>query len=83
MDMVQGLSITDRGQQSIQAYILGKACRQLKEYEQALKYLLKAVELDPKNSRAYYELGTIYSLQDQKDKALEAYRKALNLIYGD
>jgi tetratricopeptide (TPR) repeat protein len=83
IDIVNGIKVEDKKQKAAQMFVLGNAYRQLEQYEQAEKYLLEAVELDPQNSQAFYILGRVYHLQNLKDKALEAYFTALRLIYND
>lgn len=81
IDAVKGLQASDRAQQAARAFVLGKAYSLLNEFSQAEVHLLAAVELDPEHSQAFYELGKLYHLQKQSDKALESYRKALDLVF--
>lgn len=54
----------------------GAVCVQTKRYEEALEYLTKAVELDPKNGDNYFNLGNAYLFQDNHAKAFENYVEA-------
>jgi len=48
-----------------------------KEYDRALKYILKANELKPNSSEVYAQLGMVYYQAKEYDKAIENYNKAL------
>ncbi len=61
--------------------ISGWARRQMGELEPAEKLLLEASALDPKSARALFELGKTYQAQNQTDKAMESYFKALTLVF--
>ena len=52
---------------------------ELKEYDNAILYFQKAIELDPKYSEAYYNLGTTYTNKGNLDKAIQCYKKAIEL----
>ncbi|MBC8378141.1 MAG: tetratricopeptide repeat protein [Planctomycetes bacterium] len=82
VNAVMNLRPADKRHQALRAFVLGKAYSQLKDYSGAEKYLLEAVDLDPKNSQAFYELGKVFHSQNQNEKAIELYRKSLDLIYG-
>ena len=45
----------------------------------AIKYLKKAIELDPKYTLAYYTLGRAYYYNGEYDKAIQSYKKAIEL----
>jgi tetratricopeptide (TPR) repeat protein len=64
-------------------FAMGKTCFLLNEYDQAIIYLQKSVELDPENTTAYYALGRIFN--DKKDyiKAIEYYKKAIAINKND
>jgi tetratricopeptide (TPR) repeat protein/transglutaminase-like putative cysteine protease len=48
-----------------------------RDFSNGLKTLKRAVELDPKFTRAWLEIGTSYIVSGQKDFALEAFLKAV------
>jgi tetratricopeptide (TPR) repeat protein len=70
-------------QTALRLFILGKSYRMTKDWAQAEKNLLEALKLNPKDGEVLYELGRVYHLQNQKDKALDLYSKSLELIYGN
>jgi tetratricopeptide (TPR) repeat protein len=49
------------------------------QYQKAADCFQKIIELDPRNYRAYYNLGITYYDMDMPEKALEMYRKAIQL----
>ncbi len=53
----------------------GQELYKKRENERAILNFLKAVELDPENIRAYRGLSTVYSVEGDTDRALEALRK--------
>lgn len=55
--------------------LLGKVVR----YDKALKYLLKAKEIDPNNASIYLALGDLYIKQNDGTNSLASYNKALSL----
>jgi predicted TPR repeat methyltransferase len=55
---------------------------QKKELNQALDYIKQALDLDPNNTSFYNSLGNIYKHLKLKDKAIEAYYKAIELNHN-
>jgi tetratricopeptide (TPR) repeat protein len=53
------------------------------DLEGAEKCLLEAVKLDPASSAAYFELGKVYEEDGRDSEAMQAYRQALELIFGE
>ncbi len=43
----------------------------------AIKYFEKAIEIDPKNAKAYYNLGNAYMSLNRLEKAADEYKKAV------
>jgi tetratricopeptide (TPR) repeat protein len=48
-------------------------------FEEAVKILNKALEIDPKFVPAHFRMGSVYEEWDQRNKAITAYQKALDL----
>ena len=61
------------------------ACREktLGNFAEAEKMFKKVVETDPKNDAAIYELGGIYEIQNNNDKALKEAKEAVRLEPGN
>ncbi len=59
-------------------YNMGLNYKALKEYDKAERYLLKAVEMEPRLSPAYTCLGILNTEKGRNDKALEYFVKALS-----
>lgn len=57
-------------------YIAGTACMALKDFEGALKFLEKALELNPEHSQLYNNLGTCYTTIGDLNKAYENFIQA-------
>jgi tetratricopeptide (TPR) repeat protein len=55
---------------------------QIKTYLEALAFVLKAWELDPKNVAVLRELGRLYRLVGDRDHAIEAYQTLLQVSPG-
>ena len=49
------------------------------ERVEAARNFARAVEINPNYTLAYFNLGRSYQMLDDKQKAIEAYRMALNL----
>ena len=62
--------------------VLGWANSQMDKLDEAEKHLLEASKLNPNSPRVFFELGKVYQAKGDKDKAIEAYHKALSKIFG-
>lgn len=58
---------------------MGKIYFEMKEYQKALIYLLKAAKWDPQMGCTFLYIGHYYGLNDNMDKARKCYEKALQL----
>jgi DNA-binding response OmpR family regulator/TolA-binding protein len=56
---------------------IGAAYYELDDNTQAIGYLDRAINLNPRNARAYLTLGTIYQTQGKKAQAVDAYQRYL------
>jgi len=63
-------------------YNLGILNYQKKNYQKALEYFLKAIEID-ENLDAYLYVGVIYRDLGEKDKALEYFRERVKRMTGE
>ena len=54
-----------------------------KEYDKAISFYLRAIELDPDDDAAYYNLGIAYNSQGNLTKAIQLYEKAIELDPDD
>lgn len=50
-----------------------------KEFAEAQEMLEKYIQADPQNGQLYYVLGVLYDSQENVDKAVENYKKAIEL----
>lgn len=60
-------------------YWLGRLDYDAQHYADAIAHIEKAVELDPKMARAYDNLGLCYFAQNDNDRAIINYQKAIAL----
>lgn len=81
LDIIADLQAQTTAEKSRVLFIQGWANVQLGRLDLAEKSFLVAVDLEPKSARAFYELGRIYHKKGDTEKALEFYRKALELIF--
>ncbi len=60
-------------------YVLGKIYLSLKEDDEAKKHFLAATEIDKQYYLAFYELGNIYMREKNVKKAIEAYKREIEI----
>ena len=60
-------------------YQVGMMMYDKKEYDEALKYLEAAAEINPKYMLVHSEIARIYLKKENKEKAIEHYRKSLEM----
>lgn len=58
---------------------LGMAFLQQEDFDQAITYLSKALEIEVDSSKTYYNLGIIYHKLGKLDEAVTKYNKALDI----
>ena len=58
---------------------LGQAFNRHGKYDEAVKYYLKALQIDPNYADAYYELGVTLEAQGHPKEALKHYSEALRM----
>jgi hypothetical protein len=83
LDAIEKIKTTKRIDTAQLSLISGWAKRQLGDLESAEKFLLEAVKMHPKSSRGFYELGKVYQARGQTEKAMQAFYKALALIFAE
>ena len=66
-------------QEDMRLVELGYKNLQMKDYEKALKYYLKALDKNPSNPYAIYNTAYIYQMQGDKRKAIEMYQKLIEM----
>lgn len=57
-------------------YIAGTACMAMKKFEEAVKFLEQAIELNPEHAQLYNNIGTCYVTIGSLDKAYDNFLKA-------
>jgi Tfp pilus assembly protein PilF len=58
---------------------LGISYTNEQKYDEAMEAFLKAIEKDPRNTRAYYGLGGIYNYKKMLPQAEQAFKTAIQL----
>lgn len=82
LEVTQSLKVNKRIDKARLLLISGWAKHQMGDLDEAEKLLFESTTLDPKSSRAFYELGNVYQSQKQTEKAMKAYHKALTIIFS-
>ncbi len=83
LDVVKMVKATKRFDRARLLLISGWAKRQAGQLDAAEKLLLETTTLNPKSSRAFFELGKVYQARGQTDKAMVSYYKALAQVFGE
>jgi len=83
LEITESLKVTKRFDKARLLMISGWAKHQMGELDIAEKFLLEATKLDPKSTRALFELGKVYQSREEIDKAMKSYRKALAVIFNE
>ena len=83
LDIVAKIRVTKRLDKARLLLISGWAKRQMGDLDAAEKLLLEATTLDPKSTRALFELGKVYQSKQEIDKAMKSYHKALTIIFNE
>ncbi len=64
-------------------YKYALSLERFRKYDKALSYYQKAVSLNPKMGKAYIGVGDVYMYQGGLDEAIDAYRRAVQLMPDD
>lgn len=83
LDLVEGAKVTKQFEKARALLITGWAKRQMGELDAAEELLLEATKLDPKSIRGLFELGKIYQTKGDVEKAMQAYRRALSMVFEE
>lgn len=83
IDLANTLSVDSRQDRARISLALGWAHRQMGRLEEAERFLLEGVRLDATSHRLFFELGRVYQDRDDSERAMQAYFRALTLIYGE
>ena len=81
--ITDSLKVTKRFDEARLLTISGWAKRQSGDLDMAEKLLLEATKIDPKSTRALFELGKVYQSKQQVDKAMNLYHKALTILFNE
>lgn len=79
-DLFYGLQTLVGAEVSAQCYSEGYAAYEAREYETAIPLLEKAVRYDEANANGWYYLAQSYRHAEQKENAIEAYKRVIELV---
>jgi tetratricopeptide (TPR) repeat protein len=83
LGITDSLKVATRSDEARLLMISGWAKRQSDDLDTAEKLLLEATKIDPKSTRALFELGKVYQAKQQVDKAMNLYHKALTILFNE
>jgi tetratricopeptide (TPR) repeat protein len=83
IEFVSALSVRNSRDKARVNLALGWANRQMGKLEEAETFLQKGIQQDATLHRLYFELGRIYQQRNDSEKAMQAYFRALQLIYQE
>ncbi|XP_054963438.1 E3 SUMO-protein ligase RanBP2 isoform X3 [Pan paniscus] len=75
---VQGSTPSPR-QKSIKGFYFAKLYYEAKEYDLAKKYICTYINVQERDPKAHRFLGLLYELEENTDKAVECYRRSVEL----
>ena len=69
-------------QRELELLTKGSSCFDRAEYQKALTILNEVIEINPKNTQAYFLIANIFHLKGQIGKSIKAFSKVLELDPG-
>jgi tetratricopeptide (TPR) repeat protein len=81
--LVSAISVENSPDKARVSLVLGWANRQMGKLDKAKEFLQQGIGQDPTLPRLYFELGRIYQQRKDSDKAMQAYFRALQLLYQE
>jgi len=81
--LVSAVSVQNNRDKARINLTMGWANRQMGKLEEAEKFLQEGIKQDPTSPRLRFELGRIYQKRNDSEKAMQAYYRALQLIYRE
>ncbi len=83
LELVEGVKVTKQSEKARTLLITGWAKRKMGKLDAAEELLFEATKLDPKSIRSFFELGNVYQTKGDVEKAMQAYRRALLLVFEE
>lgn len=83
IELVSAASVQNHRDKARTNLTLGWANRQLGRLEEAEIFLKKGIRQDATLHRLYFELGRVYQQRNDSERAMQAYFRALQLIYQE
>lgn len=81
VDIIENLEamLANNKDNALLRYSLGTEYSKQKKYDEALKHLAKAVEMDPDYSAAWKLYGRVLTNNNQKEKAISVYETGIKV----
>jgi Tfp pilus assembly protein PilF len=83
IDLVSAAAVEDNRDKARVNLALGWANRQLGKLDKAREFLQQGISQDPTLPRLHFELGRIYQQRKDSERAMQAYFRALKLLYQE
>lgn len=83
LEVIDKIKTTNKAEKARALLISGWAKRQMEELDTAEGLLLEATNLDSKSSRGFFELGKVYQAKGEVEKAMQAYHRALLIVFNE
>jgi len=83
VEFVSTLSVRSPRDKARISLALGWANRLMGKLEEAERFLQEGIQQDSTSPRLYFELGRVYQQRNDSEKAMQAYFRALQLIYQE
>lgn len=83
LELIAKLKTDRKSEQAKVKMLSGWAHRQLGDLAQAEKLLKESLKLNPKSARALFELGKIYQVRNDHEKAMQAYNQSLSVVFKE
>ncbi|KAI2524706.1 RANBP2 like and GRIP domain containing 5, partial [Homo sapiens] len=73
------LGLTPSPRQSMKGFYFAKLYYEAKEYDLAKKYICTYINVQERDPKAHRFLGLLYELEENTEKAVECYRRSVEL----
>ena len=82
LEVIEGIPAISRHYKAELFTASGSAKRQLGDLDKAEELLIQASKLDTRSGRIFFELGQIYQVRGELEKAMLTYYRALTLVFS-
>ena len=82
LEVIEGIPAISRHDKAELLTTSGSAKRQLGDLDKAEELLIQASKLDTRSGRIFFELGQVYQVRGEVEKAMLTYYRALTLVFS-